>query len=226
MVDDAPRLSVSTRSGSIHISATATSGIHVQGGDLSTDDDGSVRVTGAGLGSHRVEVECAPGTHVLVGTASGHVELHGSFGDVRVTTRSGRITLDDADDVDLRAASGAIQVGSCAGTCRIVTRSSKIHVGRAGTVDVATMSGRVAIGHVDDAVVRTMSGRVELTTGGGGRIEVRTLSGSVAVAVPGECRPSTRLRSMSGRVRCAAPPGHDGEISVATTSGTIDVTCK
>jgi DUF4097 and DUF4098 domain-containing protein YvlB len=220
------RMTISTRSGHVRVEGRAGAGFDVHGGSFHTEPDGSVRVQASHHGSHGVEVVCPAGTDVIIGTASGRVELVGDLGDVRVTTRSGRITIERARRIDIRAASGNIEIGECSGACRVVTRSSGIHVRKAGTLDVAAMSGRIKVDDVADAVVRTMSGKVALSTGNDGRVEVRTMSGAVEVEVPQGRRPATHLHSMSGRVRCDAENGHDGEISVATTSGTIHVTCR
>jgi DUF4097 and DUF4098 domain-containing protein YvlB len=220
------RLSVSTRSGRIRVEGRPGAEFDVRGGTLLTEPDGSVRVHASHHGSHSVEVVCPAGTDVLAGTASGSVELAGDLGDVRVTTRSGRITVERATRIEIRTASGAIDIGECAGSCRIVTRSSKVHVRKAGQVDVAAMSGRVTIDDVANAVVRTMSGKVGLSTRDDGRVEVRTMSGSVEVEVPEGRRPATHLHSRTGRVRCDCQNGHDGEITVASMSGTIHITCK
>jgi DUF4097 and DUF4098 domain-containing protein YvlB len=220
------RLNVTNRSGRARIEAREGAGLSSRGGDLVTEADGTVRVSGGHGGSSSVEVVCPPGTDVIVGTASGDVELLGPLGDVRVTTASGRITIEHARRIDLRTASGTIDIGECTGECRVVTKSSKVAVGNAGSLDCSAMSGRVVVGDVEDAIVRTMSGRVKLGTRGSGRVEVRTLSGKVDVAVPPQRRPATTLRSLSGRVRCDCDRGSDGEISVATTSGSINVTCK
>jgi DUF4097 and DUF4098 domain-containing protein YvlB len=226
MAAEALRMSVSTRSGRIRVEGRAGAQFEVRGGTLHTDPDGSLRVHASHHGSHSVEVVCPAGTGVLVGTASGAVELAGDLGDVRVTTRSGRITIERARSIDIRSASGAIDIGDCAGKCRIVTRSSKVHVGKAAELDVAAMSGRVTVDDVANAVVRTMSGKVGLSTRNDGRVEVRTMSGAVEVTVPEGRRPATHLHSRSGRVHCECENGGDGEIAVATTSGTIHVTCK
>jgi DUF4097 and DUF4098 domain-containing protein YvlB len=220
------RLSVANRSGRVRIEARSGEGFSARGGDLVAEADGTMRVSGGHGGSSSVEVVCPAGTDVIVGTASGSVELVGPLGDVRVTTASGRITIEQARRVDLRTASGTIEIGECTGECRVVTKSSKVAVGNAGSLDCSAMSGRVVVGDVEDAIVRTMSGRVKLGTRGSGRVEVRTLSGKVDVAVPQERRPATSLRSLSGRVRCDCDRGSDGEISVATTSGAINVTCR
>ena len=220
------RLNVANRSGRVRIEAREGAGVSARGGDVVTEADGSVRVSGGHGGSSSVEVVCPPGTDVIVGNASGSIELVGPLGDVRITTASGRISIEHAESIDLRTASGTIEIGQCTGECRVVTKSSKVEVGNAGSFDCSAMSGRVVVGDVEDAMVRTMSGRVKVGTRGSGRVEVRTLSGKVDVAVPPERRPATTLRSLTGRVRCDCDRGTDGEISVATTSGAINVTCK
>jgi DUF4097 and DUF4098 domain-containing protein YvlB len=219
------RLNIATRSGRVRVEGREGAGLGVQGGNVE-HDDGTVRITAGIGGSNAVEVVCPAGSDVIVGTASGSVELVGSLGDVRVTTASGRIAIDDAQRVDVRTASGKIEIGRCRGECRVVTKSSRVRVGNAGTLDCSAVSGRIEVGGVDDANVRTVSGRVEMGTTSQGRVEVRSVSGKVDLAVPRDRRPATRLSSISGRVRCECASGDDGEIDVATTSGTINVTCK
>jgi DUF4097 and DUF4098 domain-containing protein YvlB len=220
------QLNVSTRSGRVRVEAREGDGLEVKGAELATDADGSVHITGAKHGSLSVEVSCPEGTDVIIGTESGNIELVGRLGDVRVTTRSGRIAVEQAAHIDLRTASGAIEIGDCTGECRVVTKSSRVRIGNAHTLDCSVMSGRVKIGDVEHAVVRTVSGRVDVGTRGSGRVEVRTLSGAVDVAVPSQRRPATILKSLSGRVRCECETGGDGEIDVATTSGAINVKCR
>jgi DUF4097 and DUF4098 domain-containing protein YvlB len=219
-------LNVSTRSGRVRIEGREGSGLHVQGGEVSTDEDGALRVTAAKGGSHFVDVVCPAGSDVIVGTASGRVELVGSLGDVRVTTASGKIEIERARSIDVRTASGAIEIGECTGDCRVVTKSSRVRVNNVAHFDCSAVSGRVEADHVEDATVRTVSGRVEMATRNTGRVEVRSVSGKVDLAVPRERRPATLLKTVSGRVFCECETGDDGEISVATTSGTINVTCK
>jgi DUF4097 and DUF4098 domain-containing protein YvlB len=223
---NALRLNVSTRSGRVRIQARTGAALEVRGADMVTEPDGTWRITSSQGGSHAVEVVCPEGTDVIVGTSSGRVELLGPIGDARVTTRSARISIEHAARVDARTWSGAVEVGTCTGECRVVTKSSRVKVGSAASLDVSAMSGRVEVGDVADAVVRTMSGRVEVSTRNSGRVEVRTLSGAVEVEVPRDRRPSTLLKSLSGRVRCDCAQGNDGEINVATTSGSIRVTCR
>jgi hypothetical protein len=219
-------LNVSTRSGRIRVTAREGAALEVHGGHIETDVDGAVTVAAVRGGSSGVEIVCATGTDVAVGTASGHIELLGWLGEVHVSSRSGKIKVESAERVDVRTASGSIEVGFCETSCRIVAKSARVRVRKAGSLEVSAMSGRVEVDDVDDACVRTMSGVTRLGTGAIGRVEVRTLSGAIEIAVPHGRRPATHLRSLSGRVRCEPEPGHDGEIIVKSTSGTIDVKCR
>jgi len=219
-------LNVSTRSGRVRVEAREEGGFAAQGAEVSTDPDGSMHISSAKGGSHSVDVVCPAGSDVIVGTASGSVELVGRFGDVRVTTASGKISIDRASSIDVRTASGTIDIGECAGVCRVVTKSSRVRIRNVGNFDCSAVSGRVEVGDVEDASVRTVSGRVEMATRQTGRVEVRSVSGKIELAVPRDRRPATLLKSLSGRIRCDCETGDDGEISVATTSGTINVTCR
>ncbi len=167
------RLNVATRSGRVRVEGREGAGLTVNGGNVEHDDDGTVRVTAGTGGSNAVEIVCPAGSDVIVGTASGGVELAGRLGDVRVTTASGRIEIDDALRVDVRTASGKIHIGRCHGECRVVTKSSRVRVGNVGSLDCSAVSGRIEVGGVDDANVRTVSGRVEMGTTSEGRVEVR-----------------------------------------------------
>ena len=91
---------------------------------------------------------------------------------------------------------------------------------------VATVSGNIEVDEVDDAEVKTVSGKISLGARGGGQLAARSISGSVDVSVPDGSRPATRLKAVSGRVRCDASPGDDGEIRVKSVSGSISVTCR
>lgn len=227
MTDDTVplRLHVSSRSGHVRILARDVAGVEVKGADVEHDADGSVRIHARRFGSQGVEVRCPTGSDLIVGIESGSVETRGELGDVRVTARSGRVEIESARHVDVRTTSGAVHVGRCVGECRVVSTSSRVRVGAAGRFDCSSTSGRIEANDVGDALVRTMSGRIAVSTRADGRIEVRTLSGAVEIEVPRDRRPALTLKSMSGRVRCECEQGDDGEVHVATGSGAIRVTC-
>jgi DUF4097 and DUF4098 domain-containing protein YvlB len=222
----APRLAIATRSGRVRVVAEARADVAVHGGELVEAPGGDLRVVAERSASSGVEVRCPIGTSVVVGTASGRVELAGDLGDTSVTTRSGRISVESARNADLRTTSGRVEVGACTETCRVVAASGRIHVERAGAVDLVTKSGRITASRVQRATVKSASGRIEVGTDRSPVVVVRSHSGSVDISVPADARPAARLASRSGRVSNDCSEGDDGEIDVETTSGRIAVTCR
>lgn len=219
------RIAVATRSGRVSVVAAEGAALGVIGGAVEDGPDGSTTVRPS-RPSSPVEIRCPAGCDVVVGTASGAVETRGPLGDVRVTTASGKIDVEQAESADLRTRSGSIDVGECAGKCRVVTGSARVRIRRAGCAEVSARSGAVTAERVGDGCVHTASGRVEVGTSADGSVEVRTISGSVRVVVPRGSRPAAMLRSLSGAIRCDCEQGGDGRIDVSTTSGTIRVECE
>lgn len=224
-----PRLRLTTRSGRVTITAEERQDITIEAGlpsepSIEVDERGFVVLNSARGGSARLEVRCPTGTDVVVGTASGRVELRGDFGEVRVTTASGNIEVDHAETLDLRSVSGSIDVARCAKRCRLQTTSGRATVGSAEDTDVSTVSGQVQLGiGRGNTRVRTASGRVELGTRGKGDVDVETLSGSVKVEVPASIRPAVELRSATGKRRCGCEAGLDCRITVSSMTGKIEV---
>jgi DUF4097 and DUF4098 domain-containing protein YvlB len=221
MVDPAP-LKITTRSGTVRVIASEGAALSVEGGSIETRDDGTLHIRRA-PSSSTIEVHCATGTDVTVGTQSGKVELTGALVSVRIATVSGKIRVDEATRIDVRTKSGKIEIGTCAGECRIMTKSSAVHVGRAGKATVAGISGVVLLEQVSGAEVKTISGKVLIGLQGNDPVSVHTVSGKVEISVPAATRPATRLRSLSGKVQCDVASGDDLEIAVMSVSGTIRV---
>jgi DUF4097 and DUF4098 domain-containing protein YvlB len=222
MPDPAP-LHITTRSGDVRVHAEGDAALSVEGGTIERQDDGTLHIRRE-PDTNSIEVRCAAGTDVTVGTASGKVELRGALGAVRVATISGKIRVDEATRIDVRTKSGSVDIGACTGECRVMTKSAKVHVGSAGRATVAAVSGIVLLERVGGAEVKSISGKVLLGLAPDpGRVSVHTVSGKVEIRIPASSRPSTRLRSLSGRVDCDCPPGDDFEIAVASVSGGIRV---
>jgi DUF4097 and DUF4098 domain-containing protein YvlB len=222
MPDSAP-VHITTRTGHVRVEADAAqTELAVSGGTTEVHDDGSIHVHRAPSES-TIIVRCAPGTDVTVGTSSGKVDLSGPLGSVRVATISGKIHVAEAARLDVRSKSGKIQVDTCAGDLRVTTKSATVLVGHAGRATVAAVSGLVALGEVGGAEVKSISGKVLIGASGGERVSVRTVSGKVEIRVLGPGLPSTRLKSLSGKVKSELAPGDDFEIAVSSMSGTIKV---
>src|SRR3989304_9574777 len=139
-----PGLRVSTRSGRVSITAEERSDVLIEEGappedEIENDASGQVTLTSARFGSASLQVRCPTGTDVVIGTASGRVELRGSLGLVLVTTVSGSIDVERAEGLDIRSVSGSIHVDRCVGRCRLQTTSGKATVGSAGETDGSTV---------------------------------------------------------------------------------------
>jgi DUF4097 and DUF4098 domain-containing protein YvlB len=212
---------IATRSGRVVVRA-GSDGVVVRNGAATTAPDGTITV-GSTSGSGAVEVVCPVGADVVVGTQSGRVELHGSFGSVSVSTASGRVAIDDADEVDVRTSSGRVEVGRCAGGVRCAVSSGRVTIGHASSVDVSVRSGSVEIGDALDARIHAASGRVKLSARGGGDVHVRTTSGRVSVTVPSGCCPDAHLHTTNGRIDNDVPAGGDGRVIAESVSGRVSL---
>jgi DUF4097 and DUF4098 domain-containing protein YvlB len=221
---DPARLNITTRSGKVKVIAAAGAGLSIDGGAVVSDVDGVVDIR-RDRSAGEIVVHCELGTNATIGTVSGNVSTEGELGDVRVATVSGKVRIPAAQRLDVRTKSGSVDIGTVAGECRLVVTSAKVHIGAAQRAAIAGVSGVVVADHVEGADVKTVSGKVQLSTKGAGHVSVRTISGTVEITVPSDVRPTTRLRSITGKVSCDCERGRDGEIAVATVSGAIRVSC-
>lgn len=216
----ADRIRISTRSGHVRVVAEPGASFSVDGGVVISEADGELDVRRA-PSSSRIEVHCAPGTDVTIGTTSGKIDCEGSLGAVRIATVSGKVHVEEVASIDVRNKSGVIDVERCNGQCRAVVTSGKVRVGHAERVAIAGVSGVITAEHVDAAEIKTVSGKVLIGATGAGRLHIHSVSGKVDVRVPSGTEPATRLHSISGRIENDLPRGSDGEIKVATVSGMI-----
>ena len=223
-MSDPLRLKVSTRKGSVRVVTDPDADLYVEGGSVIGEHEGVKDIRRA-EGSKQIVVHCPTGTDITIGTASGSIETDGTLGSVRIATVSGKVRVGDVERVDVRTKSGSVQIGNVAGECRVIVTSGKIHIAHAQRATIAGVSGVIVMDDVEGADVKTVSGKVIIGTTGRGNVNVRTVSGVVEVTVPPDVQPLTRLRSVSGRIRCDCATGHDGEIAVKSVSGTIRVSC-
>src|SRR4051812_32406309 len=101
-------LRLQSRSGKIDVVAEPRDDVEIEGDRFSTAeaDGGAVFEVRSGHGgSKNLTVRCPAGTDVAVGTQSGNVKMTGDFGTVSVTTLSGAIDIEGADEADLRTGS-------------------------------------------------------------------------------------------------------------------------
>ncbi len=214
------RITVRSRSGSIVVRASASSPVEATGARVQRDGDGAFVVEG---NADRVRVECPEGSDLILGTASGRVELEGRFGDVRITGSSGSVHVEHARTLDVRVRSGGVEIGTCDEACHVVVVSGRIRIDRAGPVDATGVSGSITAGAIAGGRLHTTSGRVRVGLDRAADLEVRAISSTVEIDVPRDVRPDVRASTVSGRVRSDVVHGDDCVISVHTVSGGIKV---
>jgi len=216
-------LTITVRSAAVRVVAEAGRELAVRKGHIEADGAGRWRVESD---HSSVEVECPEGTSLAIANTSGRVECRGEFGDVRITTSSGRVEIDRATEVDVRTTSGRVAIEDCTGSCTIRTTSSRVEVGHAGDADVATTSGRITLHEVTRLNAQSVSGSIHVTARASPDLSIRTMSAGVDVTLAPGSTPATDLRSTSGKVRTTCPSGHDGQVDVETGSGSITVRCR
>jgi hypothetical protein len=219
-------LRLQSRSGRVEVIAEPREDVEAEGDKIESliDDGGAALRIRNGHGSKPLLVRCPIGTDVAVGTQSGSVRMSGAFGAISVTTMSGKIEVEAADEADLRSVSADISIGDCRGRCRMNTASGTSLAGHVGSLAAGTVSGSIKVDHVDGALkARSVSGTIQAATDGEGAIMVKTVSGKVHIELPKGVEPRTRFKSFSGRVRCDCPEGSDLLIEAMTVSGAIEV---
>jgi DUF4097 and DUF4098 domain-containing protein YvlB len=219
-------LRLQSRSGAVHVTAEAREDVQAETDSVEymlDDRDGLLVVRSSRGGSKPLTVRCPLDTDVMVGTQSGAVKMHGQFGNVSVTTMSGDIEVEAAEDADLRSMSGRLTIGSCHGRCRMNAISGTVSGGEMDSAYATTVSGSIKFGRVmGDVRAKTVSGSIDMLSIGDGNIAVKTVSGRVRIALPLGTAPHTRFKTR-GRVICDFPQGSDCTIEAASLSGAIEV---
>jgi DUF4097 and DUF4098 domain-containing protein YvlB len=219
-------LRVQARSGRVHVIAEERDDVLAETDvvEYFGEENGEVLVVrSAKGGSKQLTVRCPIGTDVDAGTQSGSVRLEGPFGSIRVTTISGNIEVDKAEDADMRTMSGKISIGSCHGRCRMNAVSGNVTGGEVESATASSVSGSIKIGRVNaDLRARTVSGSVDVAACGDSPIAVKTVSGRVRIELPEGTAPETHFRTR-GHISCDLPKGRDCRIDAASLSGSIEV---
>ena len=219
-------LRLQSRSGRVEVIAEPREDVLAEGDAIEAlvDDDGATLRIRNGHGRKSFSVRCPAGTDISVGTQSGAVRLVGDFGTVSVTTATGTIELDSADEADLRTMASPIIVHSCRGRCRMNSGSGRLQAGHVGAASAGSMSGSIEIERVIGPLkARSVSGSIRAGCGGEGAIAVKTVSGRVQLSLPQGTAPRTHFKSMSGRISCDCPEGSDVLVEAMSVSGSIEV---
>jgi hypothetical protein len=221
-------LHLHTSSGNVQVIAEDRGDVLVErgapDGGIDVDVTGRIDFKSAKGGSAQLAVRCPVGSDLYVGSLSGSVQITGQFGQVRIQTMSGSVKADRAESLDVRSVSGSIDVVSCIGACSLQTKSGTTKIGMSGDTLASTISGGIQLERATGNVkMRTVSGSIDVALEGKGNVRVETMSGSVRVEVPPGVRPSTKLKSLTGRPRSRCEEGDDCRITVHSLSGQIEV---
>jgi DUF4097 and DUF4098 domain-containing protein YvlB len=219
-------LRLQSRSGKVHVIAEPRDDIEAESDDVNhfPDDDGGTIVVRSGRGGSKpLIVRCPIETDLVIGTQSGAVKLEGRLGSARVTTMSGNVEVQDAEELDVRTMSGSIEVGVCRGRCRLNAISGGVSVRDADVAQASTVSGSIKLARVaGDVRARSVSGTIDMCASGDSPIAVKTVSGKVRIALPEGTEPQTIFKTR-GNVRNEFPRGTDCRIECASLSGSIEV---
>lgn len=220
-------LRLQSRSGKIEVVAEPREDVVVEGDRFNaseSDGGATLEVRSGHGGSKALSVRCPVGTDVVIGTHSGAVNLSGEFGVVSVTTMTGGIEVERADEADLRSGAGNVHLGSCGGRCRMNSMSGSIMAGAVGAASAGTMSGSITIDRVVGRFkARSVSGTIVAMCDCEGQITVKTVSGKVQLKLPGGTALDTRFKTLSGKVRNPFPAGNDCHLEAMSISGSIEL---
>ena len=223
----AATLRLQSRSGKIDVVAEPREDVVVEGDKfdaVEADGGATLDVRSGHGGSKSLLVRCPIGTDVVVGTQSGGVNLKGEFGTVSVTTMSGNIEVERADEADLRSGAGGVHLGSCSGRCRMHSMSGSIMAGVVGAASAGTVSGSITIDRVAGRFkARSVSGTIRASCDCDGEIIVKTVSGKVHLELPTGTALDTRFKTLSGKVSNPFPAGHDCRLEAMSISGSIEL---
>jgi DUF4097 and DUF4098 domain-containing protein YvlB len=219
-------LRLQSRSGKVNVIAEPREDVEAETDSVETrpEDAGqALLVRSSRGGSKPLNVRVPIDTDVSIGTQSGSVSVRGKLGAMSVTTMSGDIEVEDAEDLDARSMSGKITVGKVRGRCRLNAVSGKIYGADVDTAYVQSVSGSIKFDRViGDVRAKTVSGSIDLNALGDGAIAVKTISGRVRIALPEGTEPETRFKTR-GHVRCEFNPGRDCRVEAVSLSGSIEV---
>jgi hypothetical protein len=180
-----------------------------------------------------VRIGVPAGTALTARTGSADVTASTPLGRCRITTGSGEISLNAAQDLDVTSGSGSVSVGAISGSgTRVTSGSGDIVLGEAHCpVNAKSGSGDLLIRSLRAADLRASSGSGDISVPStNGSVDLRTASGSLTIGIADGLTAWLDLSSTSGAVRvamdaCNAPVEGEPYVSIRarTASGEIAV---
>ena len=212
---------ITASSGRIEVTAEARDDVVVDRGQ-EHPMGGVLEVKGASSG---VALRVPIGTDLIVGSHSGSIALHGELGNLRLTTRSGRLEIESCASLDARTVSGRVDVGTVVGDAHVKAANGRVTIAEVGgDLTVTSVSGRVDVERAGGNVhATTVSGRIEVGMRGAADVRAESVSGRVKVELPPGVRPSVSMKSVSGRCDNECDDGDDCRVTCRSISGRITV---
>jgi DUF4097 and DUF4098 domain-containing protein YvlB len=187
---------------------------------------------------------------VVTRSGSADVRLDGTYGDVKVTTGSGDVSVDAARDASIGTGSGDVRIGvastaavktgsgdiaveRCRDDARLETASGDVHVSElGGRGRVSSASGDVELGSVEgDIHLKTASGDVTVSRASAGELQAKTATGNVAIGIASGTAALLDCSSITGQVSSELEPSDEpaeGDerrlvVRVRTVSGSVAI---
>jgi DUF4097 and DUF4098 domain-containing protein YvlB len=180
-----PRVRVATTSHRLDVCAQVRTDVDLDGPATVVRVDDELRITADGALTVRVPV----GTDVVIGSESGRVSARGPLGSVCVVSESGRITIEEAEVVDVRTSSARVDVGRVGGACAVRSTSGRVEVDACDAATISTETGRIQLGGARGPVrAHCVSGRVSVEMDEAADVVVDAVSGRVSVRYPAGVR--------------------------------------
>lgn len=199
-------------------------------GDDRGDRGNRVRIKGSGSGLEAwadLVIEVPAGRRLSAYLAVGEMEAHGVEGDLRLDTRSGRVTAADiTGSLDIDTGSGGVDVRGITGSLKVDTGSGGIDASSLSgdRIDLETGSGGVEADGIDtpSLSVDTGSGRVTMKRVSAPEVLVDTGSGGVELELLTDVD-RLDIDTGSGGVVVRAPSDLGAMVEIDTGSGGIDL---
>jgi DUF4097 and DUF4098 domain-containing protein YvlB len=150
---------------------------------------------------------------VFVADAEGKVKAHSTSGSVEVRRGGGPVIVSSV--------SGDVTVVSCGGTLDVESTSGAVRVSNVtGSTVAETVSGDVEVrGAGDNVDASSTSGDISVEQEKGG---VKASSTSGDVSVRSHAGGDMDIETVSGEVKLSVNPDSYGDVSLSTSSGSID----
>lgn len=167
-----------------------------------------------------IEIVVPKRSNAKVETASADIATHGELGEVRATSGSGDVEVEQAAEAEVRTGSGDINIAAVHGNCNTKSGSAEVTLGKInGDCDVMSGSGDVVIDEVGgDLKVKAGSGDIVVKSSGSG---VDAMAGSGDLLLRRVERGRVKAKTGSGDITVGVANGTAAYLDVMTVTGDV-----